>query len=28
VDAVKRHSRYVVLDLPHGWNNWVRPYVR
>jgi pilus assembly protein CpaE len=21
---VKRHSRYVVLDLPHGWNNWIR----
>jgi pilus assembly protein CpaE len=28
VDAVKRHSRYVVLDLPHGWNNWVRESLR
>jgi pilus assembly protein CpaE len=28
VEAVKRHSRYVVLDLPHGWNNWVRESLR
>jgi pilus assembly protein CpaE len=28
VEAVRRHSRYVVLDLPHGWNNWVRESLR
>jgi pilus assembly protein CpaE len=28
VEAVKRHSRYVVLDLPHGWNNWIRESLR
>jgi pilus assembly protein CpaE len=28
VEAVKRHSRHVVLDLPHVWSNWVRESLR
>jgi pilus assembly protein CpaE len=28
VEAVKRNSRYVVLDLPHGWSNWIQQSLR
>jgi pilus assembly protein CpaE len=28
VEAVKRHCRYVVMDLPHGWSNWVQQSLR